>query len=259
MSENDILHLAISQILVSLILISIMIMVLLKPKNVKVLVKVLLPFAGLSLAIIIAFAMVYSLIVINDLLGMQKLAEYDSKSLFDWLRTLGNEELAKHLHFVGVNPNDYIGGNMLSLNIDMLYFSTITFFTVGYGDIVLKGNLRLFPMLEAFVGVMFTTIVIASLITNYQEIASKSLDERKKKMEKYELLQLCLARGHNIVECTLQHVQNTKTIIYTIALQKEGEEISLTFIFNLNDKNDQIEQENLETVLKYFYKKNSGT
>ena len=49
-----------------------------------------------------------------------------------------------------------------------IYFSFITLCTVGYGDIVpVSGPARMMAMMEGTVGVLYTTILIARLVTLY--------------------------------------------------------------------------------------------
>lgn len=49
-----------------------------------------------------------------------------------------------------------------------LYFSFVTLSTVGYGDIAAVSNpARLLAMVEAVIGVFYTTILIARLVSLY--------------------------------------------------------------------------------------------
>jgi potassium channel LctB len=59
-----------------------------------------------------------------------------------------------------------------------IYFSTITFFTVGYGDICPMGVSKIVAALNAFVGNAFTVIILAIAITNYSN--KKIRDEKNK-------------------------------------------------------------------------------
>lgn len=48
-----------------------------------------------------------------------------------------------------------------------IYFSAVTFFTVGYGDICPMGIMKLMAILDAFVGHLVTVIVVALIVNNY--------------------------------------------------------------------------------------------
>lgn len=58
------------------------------------------------------------------------------------------------------------------------YFSAMTFFTVGYGDICPMGLSKLVAMLDASMGNAFTVLILAIAITNY---STNKSEERKKK------------------------------------------------------------------------------
>ena len=49
------------------------------------------------------------------------------------------------------------------------YFSAITFFTVGFGDICPMGLSKLISTLNALIGNLFTVLILAIAITNYSE------------------------------------------------------------------------------------------
>jgi len=57
------------------------------------------------------------------------------------------------------------------------YFSTITFFSVGYGDICPMGMSKLVATLNAVIGNAFTVLILAMAITNY---STNKNDESKK-------------------------------------------------------------------------------
>ena len=50
---------------------------------------------------------------------------------------------------------------------EFLYFTAITFFTVGYGDICPMGFAKIISMLVAFTGHIVSVIVVALIIQNY--------------------------------------------------------------------------------------------
>jgi hypothetical protein len=47
------------------------------------------------------------------------------------------------------------------------YFSSITFFSVGFGDICPMGASKLIAILNAIIGNAFTVLILALAITNY--------------------------------------------------------------------------------------------
>ncbi len=64
-----------------------------------------------------------------------------------------------------------VAGGLVSR--DFLYFSTMTFFTVGYGDICPIGSARIVAMIEAFVGHVISVILVALIINNYLQSRKK--------------------------------------------------------------------------------------
>ena len=58
------------------------------------------------------------------------------------------------------------------------YFSSITFFSVGYGDICPMGMSKIVAMLNALIGNAFTVLILAIAITNY---STNKNEERKNK------------------------------------------------------------------------------
>ncbi|RJQ17153.1 hypothetical protein C4573_03810 [Candidatus Woesearchaeota archaeon] len=51
--------------------------------------------------------------------------------------------------------------------ISIFYFSAITFFTVGYGDICPMGASQIFSILNAFVGQAFTAVIMVLALSSY--------------------------------------------------------------------------------------------
>lgn len=54
-------------------------------------------------------------------------------------------------------------------NIDYIYFSVVTFTTLGYGDITPDGNGRVFAILEAISGFLFVPLLISQLINTTKD------------------------------------------------------------------------------------------
>lgn len=76
-----------------------------------------------------------------------------------------------HYNFFINNINEklglYSGESRITDKLDFIYFSTTTFFTIGYGDIVPKGeHLKLIVQSEMFLG-YFMTILFIPLIFNF--------------------------------------------------------------------------------------------
>jgi hypothetical protein len=59
------------------------------------------------------------------------------------------------------------------------YFSAITFFTVGFGDICPMGMSKIVAILNAVIGHAFTVLILSIAITNYA--SGKDDDDKKKK------------------------------------------------------------------------------
>ena len=83
----------------------------------------------------------------------------------DILLLLGNAELVIfnfaqwYLHY-GLNDSGKVVYNMKSA----LYFSVITFTTVGYGDVVPTVDSRLIAGIEAFTGYCIMALIVASIV-----------------------------------------------------------------------------------------------
>ena len=61
------------------------------------------------------------------------------------------------------------------------YFSAITFFSVGFGDICPMGLSKLIAMLNALIGNAFTVLILAIAITNYSTNLGNSRKDKKEK------------------------------------------------------------------------------
>lgn len=59
-----------------------------------------------------------------------------------------------------IMPEQAFGGPGVSSFLDALYFSTVTFTTLGYGDIVPVGEVRLLCALEAVMGSVFIAVLV---------------------------------------------------------------------------------------------------
>lgn len=68
------------------------------------------------------------------------------------------------------------GGGEINLERDVFYFSGVTYFTIGYGDIVPTGIAKTAAITEAFIGNVVNLIVLA---TAFQRWVSKSVRRKK--------------------------------------------------------------------------------
>ena len=73
------------------------------------------------------------------------------------------EKCASGLGIEGTQFNNvYIKGF-----VDIIYFSSITFFTIGYGDICPMGINKIIAIFNALAGHIFTAIVMVLALANY--------------------------------------------------------------------------------------------
>ncbi|WP_170292145.1 stalk domain-containing protein [Heliobacterium mobile] len=96
---------------------------------------------------------------------------------------------------------------------DFFYFSAMTFFTVGYGDISINGIWRFIPILEAFAGVMTNAIYVGILI--YQ-LSAKS--------DNYEILSVAISNGWKVINTPTEH----KNIVDAMNLDKNHKVLTVT-------------------------------
>lgn len=178
-------------------------------KNLAIFKKVIKHYIILAILIITMFGGVYFITILYDinitLTNNEKLVESihkykdnkESKEYADTLNAL-SKEFIKRSHFTNVSL-DYLklgneGEVLKKYFFDSIYFSAITFFTIGYGDVCPIGVMRLFIIIEGFLGAGFTPIFIALALTNEDEI-SKNKNTQKEE----EQIRIRLNRGENIV------------------------------------------------------------
>ncbi|MBI5698727.1 two pore domain potassium channel family protein [Candidatus Saganbacteria bacterium] len=63
----------------------------------------------------------------------------------------------------------FIGQNELSNYYTSLYFSIVTFTTLGYGDIVPFGHLRLVAASEALIGAVLIALLVAGYVNKEKQ------------------------------------------------------------------------------------------
>jgi len=209
--------------------------------------KSFIQFTVVSSSIIVIFAVVYFIILSVDLAYA---AQNENMQIYEMISSSTQEELDGIIRFSGLKIKDY--SSMYHFFIDMLYFSAMTFFTVGYGDITVKGALRIIPIFEAFLGVFFSTLVVAMLIINYQ--SQEAIDkERKKSLKNQELLKICLCRGYSITNVHKEVIPESNYMYYSVFLnQGTKKEVKLDYILNLENTADDNIREDLEGMIALF-------
>lgn len=72
-------------------------------------------------------------------------------------------------------------GNITHKSIDALYFSIVTWTTLGYGDLQPAESIKLLAALEALLGTLFIPLLLAAIIFTLQlgELHSKELKDSK--------------------------------------------------------------------------------
>jgi potassium channel LctB len=65
------------------------------------------------------------------------------------------------------NFNPSLIDNSPTISTDFFYFSAVTFFTVGYGDICPMGFARVISIIVAFMGHIVSVILVAVILNNY--------------------------------------------------------------------------------------------
>jgi len=71
----------------------------------------------------------------------------------------------------GFNP--LMISNDPNISRDFFYFSTMTFFTVGYGDICPMGTAKLVSIIGSFIGHVVSVVLIALILNNYMQTRKK--------------------------------------------------------------------------------------
>jgi hypothetical protein len=101
----------------------------------------------------------------------------------------------------------YVGGTAVSTFTDCLYFSAVTFSSLGYGDFRPIGISRLIASLEVFVGLAFLGIAIAKLSSARQSYYTARLfsSDAQVRMDKFAI-------GFNELLQSLNQISDTKEI-----------------------------------------------
>lgn len=181
--------------------------------------KILIRYFFMSLGFIISFMFLYLAIFTYDLQGIN---EYHAEELNKQGITTEQkiDILNKSTHFKGLDFT-YYKKNPWLLFVDLFYFSSMTFFTVGYGDITVIGASRLFVVIESIFGVANTGIYIAMALSNLNEIDKKE-----------ESLNMLINRGNDIL-C----VRKTEIGNYSIFREKANKNYDIYLVDNQKKMN----------------------
>jgi potassium channel LctB len=87
-----------------------------------------------------------------------------------------------HLGYLTYDPTEKLSSDMVdnkdpNLSQDYLYFSAITFFSVGYGDVCPMGFCRTLAMATAFAGNVVTVVLMAIVVSLYLNRRTKAPDQ----------------------------------------------------------------------------------
>jgi potassium channel LctB len=87
-----------------------------------------------------------------------------------------------HLGYLTYDPTEKLSRDMIdnkdpNLSQDYLYFSAITFFSVGYGDVCPMGFCKTLAMATAFAGNVVTVVLMAIVVSLYLNRRTKAPDQ----------------------------------------------------------------------------------
>lgn len=120
--------------------------------------KLLLGYFYYALMIIVAFAAIYFVFVAEGFSDLSDSEKDEIREINSADTTEAQERLFDHLQFNNISLDTE---NPMLILFDLVYFSAMTFFTIGFGDITVTGLFRVVVMFESFVGVGFTSVYIA--------------------------------------------------------------------------------------------------
>lgn len=146
----------------------------------------------ISLALTGATVLIHGIGTLSTLLrmaGIWKKEDYAQKALAMELliMRLAGWLLVLHLTEAGLWGAFYCIYGLLPTFETALYFSMTSFATLGYGDVVLSGPLRLLGPIEALVGVLMmgwsTGIIVAAILKAYINRLNFMLDQTTKNIK----------------------------------------------------------------------------
>ncbi|MCB2354369.1 potassium channel family protein [Clostridium estertheticum] len=202
-------------------------------KQFRIYRKVLIKYFLISFVIIFLFELIYLAVFIDDL----KKINIDHSGEIKKNKVTIEEKMGilnKYSHIRGLNFIDYKDNVSLPF-IDLAYFSSMTFFTVGYGDITLIGILRFFPILESFLGVATTGIYISMALSN-----STKTDKEE------ERLNMMISKGNDILCVSKTKISNYYTFFSTKPIEKYDIYLvdsnnNINVIYNIEFDHEKIE------------------
>lgn len=194
---NESAYLGIIPILFTLLFITMYMLLYVFIKEVKIFKKALYTYIFIAMLIVLIFSFIYILVFSFDLSNLNNNCPNilkDSNISIEEKQKIFNS----YSHFKGINVLDYIR-NFPSLIIDMIYFSTMTFFTVGYGDMTIgSGVVRLIPIIEGALGVAMTGIIISMILSNSMEISKNE-----------DTLRMFISRGYDILSLEKTSIESS--------------------------------------------------
>ena len=173
-----------------------------------ILFKSLSLFTGMSAFIILLFSIVYIGVFVFDLHNNEKLIEEGMLVRGDF----ANYKISFH----GLKLEEY--SSFTFLYLDLLYFSAITYLTIGYGDITLLGAWRVFPIIEGLIGVGVSTVVMGLIISEYLS----QHDKERARTPDMEVVMILLSRGWDITDYKLKMYDNRKVHSFYVQDMKSG-------------------------------------
>ena len=130
-------------------------------------------FAIISL-VVSTFIFLYSLLKIPKVIGMFKGIIFYLIVMFVFIWCFSNI-YAEH----GI-----VNGNDVSKDFEsVLYFSIVTWTTLGYGDFQPTESVRLWASLEAFIGYVFTGILVGLIIAAFTPVVGRFSGKARKKVQ----------------------------------------------------------------------------
>lgn len=185
-------------------------------KHKKILIKSLLSYIVVSLLFIVVFSFLYSMIYLFDMGQLPKDSNY-KLNIENWKKELEkgtmtqtqfNDKISNYMSFNNLNYFKHFsakGINKLKyISLDIFYFSSMTFFTIGYGDITLNGFARIFPIIQSAFGVGFTAVFISLLVIKY----STAIDENT-----IEIIKSKINSGFKVLNINKSDVKCIKVIL----------------------------------------------